>query len=48
MRSAIRSFQQRERLTVAGVIGPDTERALFAMPKGKAFQLGRRTKRRVS
>jgi hypothetical protein len=29
-RSAVRSFQQRERLPIDGVVGPDTERALLA------------------
>ena len=30
IRSAIRSFQKREKLPVTGIVGPDTERALMA------------------
>ena len=30
IRSAVRSFQKRERLLVSGIVGPDTERALIA------------------
>src|SRR5262245_9763067 len=35
-RYAIRSFQRREGLPVTGVVGPDTERALVAAPRGAA------------
>jgi peptidoglycan hydrolase-like protein with peptidoglycan-binding domain len=39
-RSAIRSFQQRERLPTDGIVGPDTERALLAARSGKQGAAG--------
>jgi peptidoglycan hydrolase-like protein with peptidoglycan-binding domain len=39
-RSAIRSFQRREGLSVDGVVGPDTERALLAARSGRSPQAG--------
>lgn len=38
VRSAVRSFQQREGLPVDGIVGPDTERALIAARGGKSPQ----------
>jgi outer membrane protein OmpA-like peptidoglycan-associated protein len=35
-RSAIRSFQEKNGLTVTGIVGPDTERALLAARDGQA------------
>jgi hypothetical protein len=35
-RSAVRSFQQREKLPVTGIVGPDTERALIAASSGQS------------
>jgi Putative peptidoglycan binding domain len=39
-RSAIGNFQQRNGLPADGVVGPDTERALIAARRGKAFPGG--------
>lgn len=39
-RSAIRSFQEREKLPVTGIVGPDTERALIAARGGRSAEAG--------
>jgi hypothetical protein len=39
-RSAIRSFQEREKLPVTGIVGPDTERALLAARSGQSAGAG--------
>jgi peptidoglycan hydrolase-like protein with peptidoglycan-binding domain len=40
IRDAIRRFQERERLPVDGIVGPDTERALIAARGGKTIGTG--------
>lgn len=39
-RGAIRSFQQREKLPVTGVVGPDTQQALIAATRNQMGQAG--------
>jgi len=36
VRSAVRSFQERQGLRITGLVGPDTERALFAATSGQS------------
>jgi peptidoglycan hydrolase-like protein with peptidoglycan-binding domain len=43
VRNAVREFQQRERLPVDGIVGPDTERALIAARSGAAPAPGQAT-----